>query len=231
MDTPRRDFFQQILAAGALTTGAGLLSACATASASGAAPGAVQPTSSTGAWDMSWTQRLGKFKTAYDSPEIMGGAALHYASAATSGYREIGAAERDVTPVLILRHAASVMVLNDAMWELLEIGKSRTIKGADGEPAKKNPFINFVKGEKNNYITEDTAVDALMKRGAIVLACNNALRGSAYQLRQKQPNLTSEAALAEIRRNVIPGAIVMPNGIFAVAAAQDAGCNYMRVAV
>ena len=36
---------------------------------------------------MSWTQKLGRFKTAYDSPEIYNGAALHYANAAADGYR------------------------------------------------------------------------------------------------------------------------------------------------
>jgi intracellular sulfur oxidation DsrE/DsrF family protein len=78
-------------------------------------------------------------------------------------------------------------------------------------------------------ISADSGVDTRMQRGAIVLACNNALRGSANQLRQKRPSLTADAALAEIRRHLIPGAYVMPNGIFAVSAAQDAGCHYMRV--
>jgi hypothetical protein len=50
---------------------------------------------------------------------------------------------------------------------------------------------------------------------------------------KKEPEkfTTRDAALAEVRRNVIPGAYVMPNGIFAVSAAQDAGCHYMRVLV
>ena len=237
MDTPRREFFHQMLAAGALTTGAGLLSACATASSTAstvpAAAGAPAGSTSAPAWDMSWTKRLGKYRTAYDSPEIMGGAALAYASAAAAGYKAaLGTADREFTPVLILRHAASVMVLDDEMWETIGIGQSRSLKDpTTGEPAKRNPFINFRQGDKFSMISADTGVDSLMQRGAIVLACNNALRGSAYQLRQKQPSLTAEAALAEIRRHVIPGAIVMPNGIFAVSAAQDAGCHYMRVLV
>ena len=231
MDTPRRDFFHQVLAAGALTTGAGLLSACSAASATVATAPSPVGAAPSGAWDMSWTRRLGKYKTAYDSPEITGGAALHYARAAMAGYKDaLGATEKEVTPVLILRHAASVMLLNDAMWELLGIGQSRTLKDpTTGEPARRNPFINYQKGDKHTMIDADTGIDTLMQRGAIMLACNNALRGSAYQLRQKQPSLTPDAALAEIRRNVIPGAIVMPNGIFAVSAAQDAGCHYMRV--
>jgi hypothetical protein len=237
MDTPRRDFFHQVLAAGATAAGAGLLSACAaassTASTAPVAAGVPAGGAPAAAWDMSWTKRLGKYRTAYDSPEIMGGAALAHANAAASGYKAaLGATDRDVTPVLILRHAASVMVLDDEMWETIGIGQSRSIKDpTTGEPATRNPFIDFKQGDKFSMIDANSGVDTLMQRGAIVLACNNALRGSAYQLRQRQPSLTAEAALAEIRRHVIPGAIVMPNGIFAVSAAQDAGCHYMRVLV
>jgi hypothetical protein len=230
MDTPRRDFFQQMLAAGALTTGAGILSACASASASGAAPGAVKPLAQTGEWDMSWRGKLGKYKTAYDAPEIMNGAALAFASSAAEGYKDAFGAEHDFTPVLILRHAASVMVLNDAMWDTIGIGTSRTLKDpTTGEPAKRNPFINYTKGDKFSMIGADSGIDVLMSKGAVVMACNRALAGAAYQLKQKKPELTQAQAHAEIRKNVIPGVYVMPNGIFAVAAAQDAGCNYMRV--
>jgi len=63
------------------------------------------------------------------------------------------------------------------------------------------------------------------------MACNNALRGVAYRLRQKETRLTADAAMAEVRGSVLPGVYVMPNGIFAVSAAQDAGCHYMRVLV
>jgi hypothetical protein len=181
---------------------------------------------------MSWTGKLGKFRTAYDSPEIQSGAALAFAAAAAEGYQVAMGAERQFTPVLILRHAASVMTLNDSMWELLGIGASRSLKDpTTGEPAKRNPFINYTKGDKFSMIGAEAGIDVLMSKGAIVIACNRALAGAAYQLKQKQPELTQQQAHAEIRKNVIPGVYVMPNGIFAVAAAQDAGCNYMRVLV
>ena len=237
MDTPRRDFLQQLLAAGALTTGASVLSACASGaatmatapSAGGASPAGAGASSTE--WDMSWTRRLGKYKTAYDSPEIYSGAALAYAQASTAGYlAAIRPKKGEVTPVLILRHAASVMVLNDAMWDTLGLGVTRSLKDpTTGEPTKRNPFINYTKGDKFTMTGDGGGLDALMQSGAIVLACNNALRGSAYQLRQKQPGLTAEASMAAIRAAVLPGVFVMPNGIFAVSAAQDAGCHYMRV--
>ncbi|HYW31137.1 MAG TPA: hypothetical protein VE869_06480 [Gemmatimonas sp.] len=179
---------------------------------------------------MSWTKKLGKYKTAYDSPEIYSGAALFYAGAAAAGYKAaLRVKDSDVTPVLVLRHAAAVMVLDDAMWELLEIGKSRSLKDPQtGEFATRNPFINYKSTEKS-LVDAESGLDTLMSKGAIVLACNNGLRGASNMLRQKRTGLTSAQAHAELRTHVIPGAYVMPNGIFAVSAAQDHGCHYMRV--
>jgi hypothetical protein len=231
LDTPsRRSFLQQVATAGALVAGSALSTACATASAASGVAGAPQPTAPQ--WDMSWTRKLGKYRTAYDSPEINFAAALHFASAAASGYREAMNVEREFTPVLILRHAASVMVLNDEMWKRLALGESRKMKDpTTGENALRNPFIGYKSGDKHSLVGSDSALDTLMAAGAIVLTCNRALAGVAYSLRQKEPQYTQQTAHEEVRRSVLPGVYVMPNGVFAVSAAQDAGCHYMRVLV
>lgn len=228
----RRAFVQTMLASGASLAAAGALGACASGAQQAAAAPVPAPRAGT-RWDMSWMKKLGRYKTAYDSPEIMNGAALAFAAAASAGYRDaFGVTDAEITPVLILRHAASVMVLNDSMWERLALGEARTLKDpTTGEPAKRNPFINYTKGDKHTMIGAEAGLDVLIAKGAIALACNNGLLGAAFQLAKKEPTFTRETALAEIHRNVIPGAYVMPNGIFAVSAAQDAGCHYMRVLV
>ena len=230
--TPRREFLHRLVGAGVTAAGATLLTSCA-ASAGATTTGITPVMAKTEGWDMSWTNRLGRYRTAYDSPEIQSGAALQLAVAAAYGYKlAMGVSESEFTPVLILRHAASVMVLNDSMWDRLAIGETTKLKDpTTGEPAKRNPFINYVKGDKHSFVGADAGLDTLISRGAIVLSCNNALTGIAYGLRKKEPQFTPETALAEVRRNVLPGCYVMPNGIFAVSAAQDNGCHYMRVLV
>jgi intracellular sulfur oxidation DsrE/DsrF family protein len=37
-----------------------------------------------------------------------------------------------------------------------------------------------------------------------------------------------EAIKSDVRNNLVPGAILMPTGIFALVRAQNAGCAYMR---
>ena len=234
--TERRDFLQQMLAAGAAVAGAGLLTGCATTAGAAAAPAptpSAAPRAGQAQWDMSWREKLGRYKTAYDSPEIQNGAALAFAAAAAFGYESaLGAGAREFTPVLILRHTASVMTLDDAMWARLGLGVAHKLKDpTTGEPATRNPFVGYEQGDRHTMIGAQAGLDVLMRAGAVVLTCNNALMGVAYQLRQKEPSLTRETAMAEVRRSVLPNVYVMPNGIFAVSAAQDAGCHYMRVLV
>ena len=230
-DSSRRSFLQQVATVGAIAAGSALTSACASAAGATTRPAAAAPQANA-QWDMSWTKKLGKFRTAYDSPEIMSGAALAFAAAAASGYRDALNVTTDFTPVLILRHAASVMVLNDSMWNRLALGESRKLKDpTTGENALRNPFIGYKAGDKHTLVGADGGLDTLMAAGAIVLTCNRALMGVAYQLRQKETQYTQQTAMEEVRRNVLPGVFVMPNGVFAVSAAQDAGCHYMRVLV
>ena len=227
----RREFLQRVVGAGVAVAGTSLLAGCATAGASTA--GAL-PVQGSGQWDLSWKNRLARYRTAYDSPEIMDGAALAYADAAWSGYADIGVAESEFTPILILRHRATFMVLDDQMWARIGLGEQLKLKDpTTGEPAKRNPFFNWKQGDKHSLVGKRTSIDALLARGAVVLACNRALAGAAYSLRdtEKDRGWTQETAHAEIRKHVMPGCIAMPNGIFAVSAAQDAGAHYMRVLV
>ena len=119
------------------------------------------------------------------------------------------------TPVLILRHTASVMTLDDAMWARLELGAAHELKDpTTGEPATRNPFVNHRRGDRHTMIGAEAGLDVLVAGGAIVLTCNNALRGVAYRLRQKETQLTADAAMAEVRRSVLPGvsrACAMPD--------------------
>jgi hypothetical protein len=227
----RREFLHRMVGAGVAVAGSTLLAGCASG---GLSVAGAQPVPAPGTWDMSWKNKLARYRTAYDSPEVMGAAALSYADAAWAGYTMYGVPESDFTPILILRHRASVMVLNDAMWARLALGEARKINDpTTGEPARRNPFINWKEGDKHSDIDKTSGIDTLLSRGAIVMACNYALTGAANTLREREKDRgwTEETSLAEIHRNVMPGCYVMPNGIFAVAATQDAGANYMRVLV
>lgn len=79
-------------------------------------------------------------------------------------------------------------------------------------PAKRNVFRNKLEG--------------LQRRGLISLVCNIALGNWCARAAQRTGRKADEVR-AEARANLIPGAILVPSGIYALIRAQNAGCAYM----
>ena len=236
----RRAFLQNAVTAGTAIAGAGLLNGCATGQstlgaqtvAGSASPRATVATpNESPLWDLSWQERLGRYKMAYDVPDPQKGDAYSVIASTIAGYkaaRPITA--KEFTPVLVLRHTAAIAALNDNMWKRLKAHERLTDKTTSAKFAERNPFLVYVDRD-TSFVTADSSIAVLMANGTTVLVCNRALTALSGGLRRADPDKfkTNEEALAEIRRNLHPGIIPMPNGLFAVAAAQDAGCGYMRI--
>ena len=241
--TPRRGFLGRLAAAGAALAGAGVAAralgaqaavAPAAAPATAAAPAADSP------WDMSWVERVrGPHRQVFDAPELAEGTVLHQARSWMAGFAEVyGAKDADMSAVIVIRHAAIPMVLNDALWERLEVakalaeaedGKVVLKDSATGALPRRNPFLNANVGPNDRWsmLWPDGGLDTLMRRGAIVLACNLALR-RATALVQRTDKVAADEARRTVLANLLPGVVVMPSGIFAVTRAQEAGCQYIR---
>jgi hypothetical protein len=70
------------------------------------------------------------------------------------------------------------------------------------------------------------SIERLQKVGAIILVCDFALGHLANRL-AKATGGTEEAVHAELRSNLVPGAILVPSGIFSAGEAQNAGCAFI----
>lgn len=235
--SPRRSFLGRLLGGAAALAGGGALARTVGAQAP-AAPAAAPP--ATSEYDMSWTERVtGRHRQVFDAPEIAGGTILHQARVWMSGYADVyGTKDPDMSAVLVIRHAAIPMVLNDELWRRLHVARELAAPETDkvvlkdpatGELPTRNPFLNAnVKpGDRHSMLWPDGGLDTLVQRGAIVLACGLALN-RAYAMARKAAGLNAADARALVRANLVPGTYVMPSGIFAVARAQEAGCNFLR---
>lgn len=239
--TPRRSFLGRLLGGAAALAGGGALARTVDAQAPAARLAAAEAAAANSEYDMSWVERVtGAHRQVFDSPEIADGTVLHQARVWMSGYAEVyGAKEADMSAVLVIRHAAIPMVLNDEMWRRLNVAKelasapegSRVVlkDPASGELPTRNPFLNAnaKQGDRHSMLWADGGLDTLVSRGAIVLACGLALN-RAYAMARKAEGLDAAGARALVRANLLPGTYVMPSGIFAVARAQEAGCNFLR---
>ncbi|MFN2315925.1 MAG: hypothetical protein ABR551_03175 [Gemmatimonadales bacterium] len=224
--TPRRQFMGRVLGGAAAVAAAPLLPLTDAAARAQAANGQAAPSNQ---WDMSWVDRVrGDHRVAFDAPEVDGGLVLIQARNWMAGHTEVyGTRDDQMTAVLVIRHNAVPLVMNDALWErhalgeVLEINDPRT-----GQPARRNPFINIQQGDRT-MVYADGGLDTLIQRGAVALACSLALRNraGAYARRANRP---AAEVHEEVLANLLPGVTVMPNGIFALGRAQEAGCGYMR---
>lgn len=178
-------------------------------------------------WDMSWTDRLtGKYRAVFDSPEPAEGSALFRAVAWCDMYKDVyGADRKEMSPVLVLRHAAIPMIMGNGYWEAFEIGKELKMRDEKGRKwAKANPLstggATLPEGQAKYKI------ESFLASGGVVLACDWAF-GQVVGKIQKEQKLERPAARARALELMIPGIILQPNGIFGALRAQEAGCKYI----
>lgn len=177
-------------------------------------------------WDMSWTERVaGRYRAVFDSPEPADGAALFRAVAWCDMYKDVYGTERgEMSPVVVFRHSAIPLIMQNAFWEQYDAGKRFKLKDERGKWARANPVSTggaAASGNNGKY-----KVETFMAGGGVVLACNWAFAQLVGTIRE-QDKLEPAAARARALDLVIPGVILQPNGIFAALRAQEAGCHYI----
>ncbi len=226
--TQRRDFIKRasLIAAGTL--------AATRLDAQGGATDAATPSPSPAApsdWDMSWTERVtGKHRMVFDMPEVAEGMSLHHARSFFHGYAEtLGLTDADLSAGLVVRLAAVPVVLDDVMWADGHFAGDTLKDPVGGEPAKKNPFIRTPADARHRLTWPDGALDDLMGRGMIVLVCELAFNNTVGQVARRK-EITRQEARELVTRNLLPGVIRMPSGVFATCHAQSLGCGVLASA-
>jgi hypothetical protein len=219
---PTRRSFLGLAGAGALAAASSPLLAEPTGRRSGVRSGTVTDT-----WDVSWMDRVkGKHKVVFDSPEVSDGAGLFRAIMWADQLKEVyGTPRSDVSSVLVLRHAAIPLAMNDAYWSRFNVGRQVKMK----DPSTKrwfttNPLSTTPAGMPPKFAAYNAP--AFLADGGIILACGLALQQIVGQF-AKADKLSHEDAEKKARENMLPGVILQPSGVFAVLSAQEAGCSYI----
>jgi hypothetical protein len=177
-------------------------------------------------WDMSWTGKVtGKHRAVFDSPKINGGAGVMRAMLWRDEVKEVyGGDLADATAVLVLRHEAIPLVMDDEFWARYEVGKEVKMK----DPATrrwytKNPVRTSPPDASGDWARYN--LDTFVKEGGIVLGCGLAFKGMVGGVAHKD-KISPEDADKLARQHLLPGVTLQPSGIFAVLSAQETGCNF-----
>ncbi|MDB4948938.1 MAG: hypothetical protein JWM27_1587 [Gemmatimonadetes bacterium] len=177
-------------------------------------------------WDMTWVERVkGRHRGVFDSPELAGGMALFRAVMWQDQMKEVYGVERpDASAVLVLRHTAIPLVMNDEFWSRFAIGRAMKVKGPHGRWATANPIRVSPPGTPAKWASYN--LESFVAGGGTVLGCGVAFEEIAARFVQRD-KLSPEDAAKAAREHMLPGVVLQPSGVFAVMAAQEAGCNYI----
>src|SRR2546430_15806054 len=168
-----------------------------------------------------WLNKItGKHKMMFDAPESNSGMPVVWPRVWLNGNNEnYGTKDADNSAVIVLRHAAIPIAMQDALWAKYKLGEVFNIK--DGEaPAVRNVFAKVMP-----LPLPGTGLAALLAGGAQVGCCNVAL--TLYSgLGAQKMGMDAAAVKAEWVAGLLPGVQVVPSGVLAVARSQEKGCAY-----
>ena len=117
------------------------------------------------------------------------------------------------------------MAFNDAMWSRYPIGQDRKLMDVTtGEPVRRNIFWQAGPGKSPGRAAD--TIEALQRRGMISLVCNVAVQNWGRSL-ANDLLLAADDVVRDLKANLVPGAILVPSGIYALIRAQNAGGAYM----
>ena len=168
-----------------------------------------------------WLNKItGKHKMLFDAPEVNSGMPVVWPRVWLNGNNEnYGTKDTDNSAVIVLRHAAIPIAMQDATWAKYKLGEAFNIKDGDAA-ATRNVFA-----KQMPLPLPGTGIEQLLASGAQFGVCNVALTVYSGVVAQKM-NMDAAAVKADWVAGLMPGVQVVPSGVLAVSRGQEKGCNY-----
>jgi len=216
----RREFLGRLGEVGAASALAGGAAAPALAQSPAQVPA--------GAWDLTWVERVRRaaHRAVFDAPtrDLVLMLAARYLDNVRTVYGA-GVGAGDVCAVLNLRTRAISLALGDAAWQKYPVAEDYKVNDPlTSAPARRN--VDWRPAAGASGPEADATLERVQQRGAVVLVCDFALGHLATRL-AKQAGSSADAVHAELRAGLIPGAVLVPSGIWGAAQAQNAGCAFI----
>lgn len=172
-----------------------------------------------------WLDSIGgKQRQLFDMPEAHDGFGLIWAWVfLDTAPAAFSLPENELGVVIVLRHFALPLALDDAIWRKYKLGQMVHLT----DPASKAPAERnyFVKSRPGDMLVTDASLDKLIARGVKVGACNVALTMMSRMMAKKM-GLPPDEVRQEWLAGMVPGVQLVPSGIVAVNGAQSHGCGY-----
>lgn len=168
-----------------------------------------------------WLNRIkGKHRQVFDAVSPNDGWAAVFATTLMDSYNWQNVKDTAVTPVIVFRHMGMPLTLRDEIWAKYKLGEFLKVNDPKtNAPATRNVF------QDNVAMHPGFTYEALIQRGAVVVACNVALTVFSGMTAQ-QAGVPADEAKKEWTAGLIKGVSLAPSGVYAVNRAQEHGCAY-----
>lgn len=237
MSASRRDFMQQFSVgalgfAGVPAIARHVDATPVAAAQTGAEWRALADAASTAAaadYDVSWTSRLtGKHRAVFDVPDVASSSSVWRAGLWVQHYTEVlKAPASEIHPVIVIRHSAIPLALNEEFWTRLPVGRELKVTHPVTEKrTDRNPVLMTATDDGLPPFLDNLTLRKQIDRGAIVLACDMAF-GRLSRQYAAHAKVTPAEARAQMLTMLLPGITLQPNGIFGLILAQQQGCVFV----
>jgi intracellular sulfur oxidation DsrE/DsrF family protein len=162
----------------------------------------------------------------FDTPAPLGGVPLvhimNYYDTYNSAFK---VPDSNINGIGTFYGTATFHGLNDAMWTKYGIGDFLAGVGVPKGPEVGNPWRTAPTAL--GMTLPGASIEALQKRGAKFIICNNALTILSGMLAQSK-GLDPKVVYADMKANILPGVELVPAMVIAIEQAQKAGIAYHR---
>ena len=171
-----------------------------------------------------WFKKIkGKHRMVYDAPSVHDGFSIIWSWVFLDSSNGTGTTDEDLTSMVVFRHNAFALALNDQVWSSYKLGKLLKIPDpSTGVPTTKNPYWDPPEGTMPEI---GMSIKVLMERGAMFCVCERSISvNSSIVARNK--NVSAENVKKEWIDGLLPGVQLVPSGVWALNRAQENGCSY-----
>ena len=172
-----------------------------------------------------WLGKIkGKHRQVFDAPDANHGFPLAWSRVFLMTNKAVGAADDDVTAVVVLRHDAIPLGMGHDLWTKYKFGEAFKVDDeATKAPALRNPFFQPKEGEMK---LPGMAIEDLQKSGVLFGICDMALTFYSKHVFAAKMNMDADAIKKDWVAGILPGIQIVPSGVLAVNRAQEHGCTY-----
>ena len=172
-----------------------------------------------------WFKKVkGKHKIVYDASEPHDGFPIIWSWVFYQTNNQTNTPDTDMTAIVVLRHNAIPMAMQDGLWAKYKLGDVFKISDNNTKAsAIRNPFYEPQGADFPMAAIE--GIKKLQARGAMFCVCDMALTVYSSFI-AKDSGQKPEDVKAEWVAGLHPGIQVVPSGVWAIGRAQEKGCGY-----